>query len=116
MEEKIIEKVERLLKENKQEELLDYKVKNKQKLLEEISQIDFKQLNKLYEKIAEKQEVKQQKIEPINYIDKEKLSYEERERYKKIGSNIIKNNQYAVVTMAGGQRNKVRAQRTKRNL
>ena len=42
-------------------------------------------------------------IEPINYVDKEKMTDKEKEELSKIGEEIIKNNQYAVVTMAGGQ-------------
>ena len=43
------------------------------------------------------------KIEPIKSIDKGKMTKEEKEEYYKIGANIIKHGEYAVVTMAGGQ-------------
>ena len=56
------------------------------------------------------------KIENIPYVDGQKLSKEERENYEKIGTQEIKNGHYAVVTMAGGQRNKIRASWTKRNV
>ena len=56
------------------------------------------------------------KIEPINYVEKSKMSKEEIEEYEKIGSEIIKSGKYAVVTMAGGQGTRLRASKTKRNL
>ena len=46
--------------------------------------------------------------QPIPYVDKDALTKEEREKYEKIGEKIIKEGKYAVVTMAGGQRNKTR--------
>ena len=39
-------------------------------------------------------------------MDLEQLSKEEKENYEQIGNSIIKQGKYAVVTMAGGQRNK----------
>ena len=39
----------------------------------------------------------------MEYLDKSKLSNEELEKYKKIGEEVIKKNEFAVVTMAGGQ-------------
>jgi len=54
-------------------------------------------------------------IENIEYIDESKLNKEEKEYFEKIGENIIRNGKYAVVTMAGGQRNKTRTHRPKRN-
>ena len=103
------QKVEGLLKEQGQEQLLQYNIENKEELLDEILQVNFEQINNLYKKATKKEETKETKIEPINYLDKEKMPKEEKEKYKKIGEKIIKNNQYAVVTMAGGQRNKTRA-------
>ena len=102
MDEKL-QKVEQLLKENGQEELLDYNINYKEELLNEILQVNFEQMNKLYKKTKEKEEMVNAKIEPISFVEKAKLSEEEKKKYEQIGSQIIKNNQYAVVTMAGGQ-------------
>ena len=41
--------------------------------------------------------------ESTSDIDKSKLEKEEKETYKELGENIIKEGKYAVVTMAGGQ-------------
>lgn len=75
----------------------------KEKLLNQINEIDFEQINDLYEKTKQKIEFGDAKIEPINYVDKSKMKKEEIDEYEKLGSEIIKNGKYAVVTMAGGQ-------------
>ena len=107
MEEKL-EKVKEILKEQNQEQILNYPTQNKEELMDKILTINFEQLNKLYEKAIKKEEIKEAKIEPISYVDKEELSKEDREIYKELGEKIIKEGKYAVVTMAGGQRNKTR--------
>lgn len=77
--------------------------KDKEKLLDQILRIDFEQILKLYKKTKEKIEFKDAKIEPIPSVDSEKLSPEEKERYEKLGKEIIKSGKLAAVTMAGGQ-------------
>lgn len=74
-----------------------------EQIIKQINEIDFEEVEKLYNLTKKEQTVKSGKIEPINYIDLEKISKEEKESSKKLGEQIIKNNQYAVVTMAGGQ-------------
>lgn len=103
-----LEKVKNILKEQKQEELLNYPIKNKEELMDKILTINFKQLNELYKKAIKKEEKIEAKVEPISYVDKDNLIPEEREKYERIGEKIIKEGKYAVVTMAGGQRNKAR--------
>ena len=93
----------KILKEEKQEQILQIKINNKEEFANEILNINFDQLNKLYKKSIENKKIISQNIEPISYVDKEKLSKEEYEKYREIGEKIIKNNQYAVITMAGGQ-------------
>ena len=107
MEEKL-NKVKEILKEQNQEQILEYQIENNEELLDKILNINFEQLNKLYEKATKKEEKIETKVEPILYVDKCSLKAEEREKYEKIGEKIIKEGKYAVVTMAGGQRNKVR--------
>lgn len=88
----------------------------KEKLVEQILSISFEQLADLYQKAKQIPELENDKIENIPYVDEQKLSKEERENYEKIGAEKIKNGHYAVVTMAGGQRNKIRSSGTKRNV
>lgn len=97
------EQMKKILKYQKQEQILEYPIRNKEEFANEVLKINFEQLNKLYDKAIKNEKVENSKIEPIPYIEKDKLSEEEKEHYKKIGENIIRNNEYAVVTMAGGQ-------------
>lgn len=99
------EQAVKILKEQKQEQLLNYHIKNKEELAEEILNINFEQLNKLYKKTVKKESNIIQEIEPISYIEKASLSESEKQKYKEKGETLIKQGQYAVVTMAGGQRN-----------
>lgn len=105
MEEKL-KKVKELLKEQNQEQLLNYPmIQTKEELLDSILDINFNQLNGLYQKATKKEEKIETKVKPISYIEKDTLPKQEKENYEQIGENIIKEGKYAVVTMAGGQRN-----------
>ena len=95
------------LKEYNQEHLLkfyDKMPKEKQeKLLAQIEKLDLEQIKKLYEDIKKPEEKKETLVEPIGYIDKEKLGKEEKEEYEKIGNETLASGKIAAVTMAGGQ-------------
>lgn len=108
MEEKI-QKVKEILKEQKQEHLLNYGIERKEEVLDSILSINFEQLNTLYKKAIKQEEIPETKINPISYIEKDGLIISDRQKYENIGENLIKQGKYAVVTMAGGQRNKARA-------
>lgn len=82
--------------------LLD-ELEDKEALVDQIERIDFDQIMNLYESVDKKKNIDINKIEHINYVDKSKLSKEVYDNYKAIGDDIIKNGEYAVVTMAGGQ-------------
>ena len=75
----------------------------KQELIEQINKIDFHQMMELYQNTKKEIEFKESKIEPVPYLDKAKLTKEQIEEFDKLGEEVVKNNQYAVVTMAGGQ-------------
>lgn len=98
-----------VLKQNNQEHLLKYiqmaDENQKKELINEILDIDFNQLKELYNisnRDTEKA-IESLIIEHISFTDKYKLSKEEFNKYKLVGEEIIKNGEYAVVTMAGGQ-------------
>jgi len=80
----------------------------KEYLLNQITNIDFELINKLYEETKKEIKVGTEKVEPIKYIEKEKISEEEKEKYLKIGEEEIKKGKLAVVTMAGGQGTRLR--------
>ncbi len=102
-----LEKVKELLKKYNQEHLLiaydNLSEENKNNLLEQILAIDFEQMENLYENTKKEIELNNDKIEPISYVEKDKMDKQKKEEYEKIGEKIIKNGGLAVVTMAGGQ-------------
>ena len=75
----------------------------KQELLKQIDKIDFGQIMELYDNTKKEIEIKENKIEAIGYLDKAKLTKEQKEEFDKLGEEVIRNREYAVVTMAGGQ-------------
>ena len=77
--------------------------KKKEELIEQIYKIDFNQLMELYETTKKKIEIKDNKIEAIKYLDKNKLSKEQKEEFDMLGEVAVRKGEYAVVTMAGGQ-------------
>lgn len=99
--EKVIKKLEKFNQKN----LINLlnKLEDKTELIKQINSINFEQIMELYNKIKEPKVIDINKIEHINYVDKSKLSNEDLEEYNKTGEKIIRNGQYAVVTMAGGQ-------------
>lgn len=101
------ELVENKLKKYKQEHILEVmnKLEDEQKrvIINQVLQIDFDKITKLYEDTKINQEVNQSEITPIDYIDKEKISTKDKQELQEVGEKLIKNNEYAVVTMAGGQ-------------
>lgn len=109
------EKAINLLKKyNQQKVLKKLQENNNSELIEQILNINFKKVEECIQKIGKKEEFKNDKIESITYTDLNKLNNDEKKKYEQIGRNIISNGKYAVVTMAGGQRNKTRTYWSKR--
>ena len=107
MEEKF-EQVEKKLKKAGQEHLLKYYEritddKKKENFLNSILTIDFDAINEIYLDSKKNITNKDFIIEPIKFIDKEKIDEKEYAEYEKFGKDIIKSGKLAVVTMAGGQ-------------
>ncbi len=96
----------KLLKEYNQEHLLEFyndlNKDEKENLLNEILDLDFNEIISLYEN-SKSINNNFYKISPIEHIEKNKLTKEQLYNYSIIGEKQIKNNNYAVVTMAGGQ-------------
>ena len=93
MDEKL-EKVKEILKKYNQEQLLicyDRLIEQKrEELCDQILKINFEEIQELYNETKSKKTFKEGGIEPLPYIDKEKLSKEEKEQYENIGINKIK--------------------------
>ena len=101
-----------ILKKYKQEHIIEFIDKSneetKNKLIEQVLKIDFEELKELYEKTFEELYVNLEELQPIAGVNPDRLSNEEIKKYKKIGVEIIKNNKFAVSTMAGGQGTRLR--------
>ena len=96
-----------LLKKYNQEHIIEFMntldEKEKENLENQILQIDFHQLLELYDNTKKKVEIKENKIEEIKYIDKQKMGNSKKEQLENLANDIIATGKYAVVTMAGGQ-------------
>lgn len=95
------------LKKYNQQEIVDllniFSDDEKEKIYNQIINLDFEQIDKLYDELTKKEKVTADNLEEIVALNKEKLSQEELNKYDSLGENIIKNNEYALVTMSGGQ-------------
>ena len=99
-----------IVKKYNQEHLLKYidlipTDEGKKDLISDIEKIDFERLKQLYSLSNQnfKNTMKAVMLEHIRVFDKDRFSDEENKEILNIGEDIIANNQYAVVTMAGGQ-------------
>lgn len=110
------EEVRQILAKYNQEQLLIWYDKlieqKREELLDQVLKIDFEQVKTLYTETQHKKDFKDCEIEPLQYIDKQKMSKEEYENYETKGIDVIKKGNYAVVTMAGGQGTRLRTQWT----
>lgn len=96
-----------ILKKYNQEHIIKFlknlEEKDKQELIKQIINIDFHQIMELYNNTKRPIEFKESKIEPLKYLDKKRLTEEQRNHFDTLGSQILRQGKYAVVTMAGGQ-------------
>lgn len=106
MEEQIEEAIEKLKEFNQEQilELLELLNKDERKIIsKQILELDFDKINSLYKELKNKEKINSNNTEAITAVNKDKLETSELEKYNELGKNIICNNQYAVVTMSGGQ-------------
>ena len=75
----------------------------KEVLAESVLETDLESVEKVFKKINVKAETSSNGIAPMNATIKENVSEEERQKYYELGKKVIENNEYAVVTVAGGQ-------------
>ena len=102
-----LKKAKEILKKYNQEHLLyfynELSEEEKNKLINQILDINFEKIINLYINSKKNEDLSDVKISPLSHIEKETLTEKELNYYIQIGEAIIKNNQVAVVTMAGGQ-------------
>ncbi len=101
-----LEECKAILKKYGQEHLLNHyeklEEKDKEKLLNQIENINFELIKNLYANTKKEQKQGEDKITPIEYLDKYKL-YDDYKYYENIGKKAIQEGKLAAVTMAGGQ-------------
>ena len=103
----IIKEAEEKLKKYKQDSV--FKLMNKLEgekkiaLAESVLSTDLESVQNVFKTINDKKESTSVEISPMNATVKEKVSEGERQNYYEIGKKVIENNEYAVVTVAGGQ-------------
>ncbi|MBO5348696.1 MAG: UTP--glucose-1-phosphate uridylyltransferase [Clostridia bacterium] len=107
MKENYKETIEKL-KKYKQNEIVNiiakkYTEEENCKIVEQLKNINLEQVIELYKNAENIPSIDENKIEHIQYTDLNSLSNEQFKEYKQIGIDVIKNNKYAVITMAGGQ-------------
>ena len=74
----------------------------KKELLQQLQEIDFELIDSLYKKTKKGVDLSNDKIEPIEYVDKFKLN-ENYKEFESIGKKAICEGKLAAVTMAGGK-------------
>ena len=101
-----LEEAKAIIKKYDQEHLLNGYEKldenKKKKLLDQILNIDFELIKNLYENTTKENLENNDVIEPMEYLDKNKL-YDDYKYYENIGKHAIQEGKLAAVTMAGGQ-------------
>jgi len=95
------------LKDYNQQEIIDLlsilSEEEKEKIYNQIIKLDFEEIDNLYNELSKKAKVGTDNIEAIIALNKDKLSSEELNKYNLLGEEIIRKNEYALVTMSGGQ-------------
>lgn len=104
---KIDIELENRMKKYNQEELLkiinSFSEEEKEKIFDQINEINLDNIKKLYDSLSNKNKQSGENITSITALNKDKLSKEKIEEYRKLGEDILYKNQYALVTMSGGQ-------------
>ena len=102
-----LKKAKEILRKYNQEHLLyfydELSEEEKNILINQILNINFEKIINLYVNSKINEDISEVKISPLSHLEKDKLTEKESNYYIQIGEAIIRNNQVAVVTMAGGQ-------------
>lgn len=93
-----------MLKSYNQEQLLNFYKEipflKKIKLINDIKKVDFNKINDLYKNSFTDEKINIDKISNLKCVYD--ISKKDKEIYEKIGKETVKNNEYAIVIMAGG--------------
>ena len=107
-----IEKAKKLLETYDQEHIIPLLQKTqgieRERTADRILSIDFEELKELYERAKMPLDIDTSILEPCDAINPNRLTKRLIDSYIKEGVEIITNNKFAVVTMAGGQGTRLR--------
>ena len=107
MDDSTLQSAVEILKNCKQEHLLDFynELDSNQQigLVNQIVSTDFKKMQNLYENSQKDDSISFSRITPMPYIIKSSLSASNSSLYSRIGEKVIKNGELAVITLAGGK-------------
>ena len=103
-----IETLERYNQHHIVEHLKKINENDKNKLINQIKEIDFEEITSLYKKTQTEREKRNAKIEPLQTTIAKNIEQEQKSDYIAVGEQVIKENKFAVVTMAGGQGTRLR--------
>ncbi len=99
--------IQKKLKKYNQEHLLMFYNElsdfEKHKLLNQLNSINYEKVNSLYNNLKSHTIPLDEVIEPLDYFIKNDFSENQKSFLNNIGENVLKQNTYAVLTMAGGQ-------------
>ena len=114
------ENAKKILEKYNQQQIIDIANKmpeeKKEQLANQVQKIDFEEVKELYEKTFEDIYVDLEQLQPIRGVNPDKLPKEKLAEYEQIATKIIKQNKFAVATMAGGQGTRLRTSTSKRNI
>ena len=100
-------KAQDILKKYNQTQIIPFLEDGKNvELIEQILKINFEEIKTLYNSIGKQNSAHLEEISPINAVNPNKLAKSSLEEIEKIGEEVVKQNKYAVVTMAGRTGNK----------
>ena len=105
---KAIETLEKYKQYHILEHLKKLNDNDKKNLINQIQKIDFEEITNLYENTKIKREKREVKIQPLQTIIKKGIKQEQKDNYLNLGEQVIKQNKFAVVTLAGGQGTRLR--------
>lgn len=83
--------------------------KDKKSIINQIREEDLAEIINLYEKTKTERTKRNIKIEPLQTIIAKQMDEKQKNEYIKKGEEVLKNNKYAVITLAGGQGTRLRA-------
>lgn len=96
-----------VLKKYRQEGILNIlnrlPLKDRDGLIRQILKTDFEEVNNLYKELKNGSVEEINSVEPVGYVNKEKINEKDANEYNNLGEEVIKNNKLAVITVAGGQ-------------